>query len=131
MYKGNCLHPQLSRVMAETGHTDCLCITDAGFPISKETERIDLAWKADEPAWLDVCQMILNEMAIEHIYLAEEIEEKNPAKQAAFLKLCQGIPVTYITHAELKERSKTARAVIRTGEFSPFCNCILVAGVDF
>lgn len=131
MYKGTCLHPQLARIMAETGHTDLLCVGDAGLPVPKETERVDLAWKQGEPAWLDVCRMLHDEMAIEKIYLAEEMKEKNPEMLAQFLEIFRGVPVAYITHAELKEASKTARAVIRTGEFSPFCNCLLVAGVNF
>jgi D-ribose pyranase len=39
--------------------------------------------------------------------------------------------VQTISHEELKEKTRQARAVIRTGEFTPYANIILVAGVVF
>ena len=131
MYKGICLNPQLSRILGETGHTDRIGITDAGFPIPQEVERVDLAWKKGEPAWLDVCRMMTEEMAVEKIYLAEEMKEANPEILKEFCSLFPGIPVEFVSHCELKKMSRDTRAVVRTGEFSSFCNCILVAGVTF
>ncbi len=37
----------------------------------------------------------------------------------------------YISHEEFKEISKNARAIVRTGECSPFANIILISGVIF
>ncbi|PIW12307.1 MAG: D-ribose pyranase, partial [Candidatus Infernicultor aquiphilus] len=39
--------------------------------------------------------------------------------------------VKFISHEELKELSKQARAIIRTGECSPYANIILISGVIF
>jgi D-ribose pyranase len=36
-----------------------------------------------------------------------------------------------VTHDEFKQLSKGARAIVRTGECSPYANIILVAGVVF
>lgn len=36
MYKGACLNPQLARIFAETGHTDTICVTDAGFRFRRD-----------------------------------------------------------------------------------------------
>jgi D-ribose pyranase len=36
-----------------------------------------------------------------------------------------------VTHAQLKELSRNARAVIRTGEATPYANVILYSGVIF
>jgi D-ribose pyranase len=41
------------------------------------------------------------------------------------------VPTETVTHEDLKARSHSARAVIRTGEFTPYANVILVAGVVF
>ena len=43
MKKNGILNPQLNRVISEMGHRDMLIIADAGLPIPKEVERIDLA----------------------------------------------------------------------------------------
>jgi D-ribose pyranase len=34
-------------------------------------------------------------------------------------------------HSEFKTRTASARAVVRTGEFAPYANVILVSGVVF
>lgn len=131
MYKGQCLHPGLLQVLAQTGHTDMLCVGDAGLPIPKGVERVDLAWKPGEAKWLDVCRLLRDEIVIEKIYLAEEMKTENPRMRKEFLEIFSDVPVEYITHEELKARTQNAKAVVRTGECSSYCNCILVAGVDF
>lgn len=131
MYKGQCLHPELLQVLTQTGHTDMICVGDAGLPIPKGVERVDLAWKRGEPGWLDVCRLLREEMVIEKIYLAEEMKSENPKMRKEFLELFPEVQVEYITHEELKGKTRDAKAVIRTGECSSYCNCILVAGVDF
>ena len=37
----------------------------------------------------------------------------------------------YVTHEELKEQTKTCRAVIRTGETTPYANIILQSACLF
>ena len=37
----------------------------------------------------------------------------------------------YISHEEFKQRSQKSRAIIRTGECTPYANIILVSGVIF
>lgn len=125
------MHPQLSRIMGEIGHTDLLCVCDAGFPVPQGVERVDLAWKQGEPAWLDVCRMIRNNMVFDKIYLAIEMKPKSPAILAEFLEIFKGVEVEFISHADLKKMSKGSRAVVRTGEFSAYCNCVFVCGCNF
>lgn len=36
-----------------------------------------------------------------------------------------------LPHIELKERARACKAVIRTGEYTPYANVIIVAGVAF
>jgi len=62
--------------------------------------------------------------------LAEELSGRNPAIAAGVdaLALAQR---RLLSHEDFKQLSKTARAVVRTGEHSPYANLILVAGVVF
>lgn len=131
MFKGKCLNPQLAKLMAETGHTDTICVTDAGFPIPEGPERIDLAWMPGKPGWMEVCALLREELCIEKIYLASEMLEKNRAQYEAFQELFPDVPVEFISHSELKKRSGNCRGVVRTGEFGAYCNCIFQAGVVF
>lgn len=42
-----------------------------------------------------------------------------------------GIECEMIPHVDFKERTKTVKFAIRTGEFTPYPNIILRVGVDF
>ena len=41
------------------------------------------------------------------------------------------IEIEYVVHSEFKQRSNQAKAVVRTGECSPYANVILYSGVPF
>jgi D-ribose pyranase len=129
MKKNGILNPQLNRVVSEMGHRDILIIADAGLPIPKEVERVDLALKCGTPSFAEVLTAVLSELNIEDAYVAKEIKEKNPQT----LNLVSSLigKVKFITHEELKELSKQAKAIVRTGECSPYANIILISGVTF
>ena len=59
------LNVQLSRVVSECGHTDSIVVADAGLPIPASVERIDLAYRAGAPAFLDVLDTVLAEFLLE------------------------------------------------------------------
>jgi len=129
MKKNGILNPQLNRIISEMGHRDMLIIADAGLPIPKEVERIDLALKRGTPSFREVLQTVLSELQVEEAYVAKEIKEKN-LKTLNLISSFIG-EVKFITHEELKELSKHSRAIIRTGECSPYANIILISGVTF
>ncbi len=129
MKKNGILNPQLNRVISEMGHRDMLIIADAGLPIPKGVERIDLALKCGIPPFMEVLRAVLSELEIEEAYVAEEIKEKNPQSLNSIFSLIG--EVKFITHEELKEFSKQSRAIVRTGECSPYANIILISGVTF
>ena len=52
MLKTGILHPQLARVLAELRHRDTIIIGDAGLPIPKGVERVDLGWRPGDPTWM-------------------------------------------------------------------------------
>jgi D-ribose pyranase len=129
MKKGGILNPQLNRIISEMEHGDMLIIADAGLPIPREVERIDLALKCGTPSFKEVLQAVFSELQIEEAYVAKEIKEKNPQTLNLISSIIE--EVKFISHKELKELSKQARAIIRTGECSPYANIILISGVIF
>ena len=56
------LHPQLSRVLAETGHGDLIGIADAGLPLPPPVERVDLALPRGVVAFADAARAVLAEL---------------------------------------------------------------------
>lgn len=131
MKKSGVLNQPLAAVIAGLGHTDMLVVADAGLPIPDGLQRIDLAVTAGLPPILDVLRAILGEIVIEGAILAEEITQHNPRMRQAMLDLLGDVPVEYVLHSSFKAMSSQARAVVRTGEFTPYANVILIAGVPF
>lgn len=131
MKKTSLLQSDLSYTIATLGHLDTLVIADAGLPIPMETVRIDLALMRGVPGAIQTLKVVLDEMEVEKVILAEEVMDSNPKFLGDVQNLLPGVPVEYLTHSELKAMTKSARAVVRTGEFSPYANVILVSGVVF
>ncbi len=135
MKRNGILNADISRVLSYMGHTDTLAIGDCGLPIPEETERIDLSLKPGMPSFMDVLSEVVNEMKIEKIVLAEEIREKNPQVLEGILELFHKTDmecaIEYVSHEELKSRTKICKAVIRTGETTPYANIILQSACLF
>jgi D-ribose pyranase len=131
MKKIGVLNKDLSEVMAGMGHMDMLVIGDAGLPIPGNVRRIDLAIKAGLPGFIETVEAISTELKVDTILIAEETGKVSPHIEKDLLKIFKDSKVQKITHEQLKEMSKNAVAVVRTGEFTPYANVILVSGVVF
>ncbi len=131
MKKIGILNQPISSVIAGLGHTDMLVISDAGLPIPPEVERIDLALVQGVPGFLQTVEAVLREMQVDKVILATETDDNSPHIAEALKSLLPGVPFEWVSHEQLKELSHAAVAVIRTGEFTPYANVILVSGVTF
>jgi ABC-type ribose transport system, auxiliary component len=131
MKKGRLLNSSLSAVVAKMGHKQHLTIGDAGLPIPPETTRIDLAVSSGVPTFLDVLDATLSELCVEKIILAEEIKEHNPQIHTDILERTNGVEIEYVPHEQFKAITASSRAIVRTGETTPYANVILVSGVTF
>ncbi|MDC9598666.1 RbsD/FucU domain-containing protein [Xenorhabdus anantnagensis] len=111
MKKGVLLHSDISAVISRLGHTDQITISDAGLSIPSSTQRIDLALTQGIPD-------LLHEQII---------------KRIADLEIQQGNAIArkYVSHSILKAKTEKSKAVIRTGECSPYANILLCSGVTF
>ncbi len=131
MKKQGLLHGRLSQITAELGHGDTLCIGDAGLPIPPDVERIDLAVSPNVPGFLPVLEAISSELAVEGFFLAEETHQQSPQMWEDILKVLGRDGLELTDHESLKAASRRCRAVVRTGECTPYANVILRAGVTF
>lgn len=131
MKKKGILHAELMKKIAALGHMDLFMIGDAGMPVPEGVEVIDLALCGGVPSFTQVLNAVLEETQIEFYYLAEEIQEQNKEMFVYVKEKMDGIPCEMMPHAELKRKSGECRFAIRTGEFSPYPNVILRAGVVF
>lgn len=131
MKKNGILNSDISRVLSYMGHTDKICIGDCGLPIPDETERIDLAVAFGIPSFIEVLKNVVLDMKIEKIYLAEEIKDNNPEILKKITAMLPDVSVEFISHVAFKDMTRECKAVIRTGENSPYANIILQAGCIF
>nr|WP_300089888.1 D-ribose pyranase [Sedimentibacter sp.] len=139
MKKGTLLNSEISYVISKMGHTNTLTIGDCGLPVPEGVQRIDLAVTKGLPEFMPVLKAVLEELSVEKIILAEEIMDKSPDILKNIMEIInlteteenKKIDVEYVPHEVFKERTRNSKAVIRTGEYKPFANIILVSGVTF
>ncbi|MFO8068741.1 MAG: D-ribose pyranase [Alkalibacterium sp.] len=131
MKKNGILNSEISKVLADLGHTDQIMIGDCGLPVPENVKKIDLALEIGEPKFIHVLAVLLKEMQVEKYMLAQEIKEKNPEQLKAINKFMGDIEMDWNSHEELKVQSQRVKAIIRTGEATPYSNIILQAGVIF
>ena len=132
MKKGRLLNAPLSAVVARLGHGDRLVICDAGLPIPAGVERIDLAVSQGVPGLTQVLAALAAEMEVESLLLAQEsLSVTNGMLPSWLPEELNQKPFTTVSHEEFKRQCACVRAVVRTGECTPYANVMLIAGVTF
>ncbi|ARN21356.1 D-ribose pyranase [Piscinibacter gummiphilus] len=131
MKKTMLLNAELSQLIAAMGHGDQLVIADAGLPVPPGTRCIDLAVSGGVPSFDQVLLAVLSELQVESAVAAGEMLDRSPALAGVLRARLGAIPLAHVDHGTFKARSAGARAIVRTGEFTPYANVILSAGVVF
>lgn len=133
MKKTGVLNAELSKLIASLGHGDMLVIGDAGLPVPPQVPCIDLAVSLGVPTLQQVLEAVLNEVCLEKITLAEETETHSQAlwRFTDDYARMNSLSLNKISHEQLKQLSQDARAVVRTGDNTPYTNIILHSGVPF
>lgn len=127
MKRGKLLNAELSGLIAAMGHGDLLVIGDAGLPVPRNVHCIDLAVTGGVPGLFDVLDAVLAELVVERSSIATEA---NSGLQMLFRQRKIGT-LTTLPHTDFKQITAQARAVVRTGEFTPYANICLWSGVAF
>lgn len=139
MKKNALLNSELSYVVANMRHMDMLVIGDAGLPVPDQVPQIDLAVTKGVPDFLTVLETVLTELRVEKVVLAEEIKEKSAVLHEEIRGLIRRhqeaegirIEIEYMPHEAFKIKTADSKTVVRTGEFTPYANIILISGVVF
>jgi D-ribose pyranase len=126
------LNRDVSRVLACMGHTDGLVIADCGLSVPPGVECIDVSIALGVPGFLRVLDTVLADFKVERAVFALEARKHNPAVAARAACLAEDqVGVEFVTHEALRILAREARAVIRTGEATPYANVLLYSGVIF
>ncbi|RFU45257.1 D-ribose pyranase [Paraburkholderia sp. DHOC27] len=126
------LNRDIARVMAGMGHTDSLVIADCGLPVPDGVECIDVSLTLGVPGFFEVLDSVLADFKAERAVFATEAQTQNAAVAERTAQLAEAhITIDHVPHEEFKRLCQRAKAVIRTGECSPYANVILHSGVIF
>ena len=133
MKKAGTLNAHLSRVIAAMGHGDRLVVCDAGLPIPRGKEVVDVALRPGLPGFLDVLDVVLSELKVERIVIADEMEARGATVYAGLMERLGGVEAERVSHEAFKHLcgADAAVAFVRTGEATPYANVMLCSGVTF
>ncbi len=133
MRKNRILHPGLAKALAEVGHSDIVLITDAGFPVPRDANRIDLGFYENLPDVLDILRVLRQELFAEEVWFAPEVQTHHPLLYTQLQNIYTGSGASFkaVTHEELVETvAPKAKVIIRSGSFNAWANVALVASTD-
>lgn len=131
MKKQGILNEHINCAVSRLGHTDLLVVADCGLPIPEESFRIDIALVKGIPSFEDVVVSLANELVVARIFVAREMRQMNSSSYRFLVEQFPKIEIVEIPHEELKGMLPRAKAIIRTGEATPYANVILESGVSF
>ncbi len=131
MKRDGILNEHINLIISRLGHTDLLAISDCGLPIPDGVLRVDISLVKGVPGFKEVVRAVSDELVIERAFIAQEMRGRNAACYNFLLGLFPGIEIVELPHEELKRMLPKVKAVIRTGEATPYANVILESGVSF
>src|ERR1700693_3293760 len=123
MKKNPLLNIALSQLIASLGHGDMIVIGGAGLPPPPGVALIGLALTRCIPGFIDTLQAVMTEMQIDSHVLADELPAHSPVLAAKIYAMELPEP-RRVPHEKFKLLSQNARAIIRTGECTPYANII-------
>jgi D-ribose pyranase len=122
------LNPAINSLISRVRHTNTLVLADRGFPFWPQIETVDLSLVDNVPTVLQVLTALRPNFKIGQIFMAKEFLAENDRRtRAQFVRVCQGIQVSYEAHIEFKKRVPQAIGLIRTGDTTQYANMILVS----
>lgn len=127
MKKTGILNPKLMEALTSLGHTDRFIICDAGFPIPKGVDAIDLRLIAGVPSFMDCLKAVLSECVVEDVTVAKEMVEINPGLHDDLKKMFKNQEWNYVLQEELLEKSSHVKFILRSAEFAPYSNIMLTS----
>ncbi|MDC7290592.1 D-ribose pyranase [Blautia schinkii] len=131
MRKKGILNVAICEAIASLGHTEYLVIADAGLPVPKDVQVIDISLVTGIPGFKEVLDAVAGEFVIDSYIYADEMESANPELSDYLQEKMNGIQNRSVPHEKFKKMLKDVRYVIRTGECTSYANVMLEGGVSF
>ncbi len=133
MQPNRILHPELARGLAQLGHTDVLLVTDAGFPIPRDANVVNLGLVAGTVDVLEILRVLRQHLFVEEVRFAREVKTRYPALYSQVQEIYTGSGATFVPapHEELVSTwAPRAKMIVRSGSLTAWANFALVASTD-
>ena len=127
MKKSGIINAELMKALTLARHGHMITICDAGFPIPKGEDIIDLSLTAGIPSFFDTLKAVLNEIIVEKFIVVDHMEIYNPQGLQQVQKIMIKQEQENLDFESFIERSRQSLVFIRTGELMPDSNIILVS----
>lgn len=131
MRKKGIFNQSLQTAISNMGHTDILIISDAGLPVARPEQRVDLAVAEDLPTVAQVLRLVMEELICEKVIVAEEQRMYNPLHYQMVREIAGSCPLETVPHEKIFDYYVSrAKYIVRTGSLEPWGNVILTGGID-
>jgi D-ribose pyranase len=138
MRTGRLLNGPITALIGDLGHSDKIMIVDAGWPIPSAL-RYDICLTHGQPRLTDVLAVVADELKIEKVIVDSEMRTHGPEVHDGVRSIIEAagrahgeqIKIEYELHDVFKAHAGSVKGIIRTGECTPYCNLVLVAGLAF
>ena len=127
MKKTGILNADLAGELTRLRHLDRFVICDAGFPIPKDSNVVDVSLIAGIPTMMQVLKAVLNELIVEEYIIFDRMESANPEYFHEIKGFFVNQAHSEVSMPEFIELAKDAKLFIRTGELKPCSNIMLTS----
>jgi L-fucose mutarotase len=134
MLTGQCIHPELMRVLSLLGHGDKLLIADGNYPLASKTgdaEKVWLGLRPGLPTVTDVLETLQSVIVVESAQVMDPADGTTPEIFGQFQQMLGGMELGKLGRYEFYDAcgEKTVRLAISTGEKRTFANILITVGV--
>ena len=127
MKKTGIFNVQLMMELTKLRHMDQFVICDAGFPVPKDANVVDVSLIAGVPSFMLVLKAVLNELIVEDCTIFYFMKEYNRETYDELQKIFVKQDKKEVSMEEFIELSANAKLFIRTGELKPASNILLTS----
>lgn len=108
-------------------HRDKMVICDVGFPIPKDATVVDVSLIDGVPDAMTTLKAVLNEIIVEACAVSSSMEERNPEYHSQLKEIFRNQEFKKLAGQDFVEYTRDAKFFVRTGEFKPYSNMVLVS----
>lgn len=133
MLTGNCIHPELMRVLSLLGHGDKILIADGNYPLaskSGDAEKVWLGLCPGQPTTTGVLETLLSVINLEKAEVMDPADGTEPEIFGEFRKLLGGMELSRLGRFQFYDAcgEKALCLAISTGEKRTFANVLVTVG---